>query len=351
MHMSDALLSPAVGTTLWAGSLGTITYCAGKLKQDIDEKIIPLMGIMGAFIFAAQMINFTIPGTGSSGHIGGGMILAVLLGPHAGFVTIASVLIVQSLFFADGGILALGCNIWNLGVYPCFIAYPLFFRTVVRNDFSMKRITAASVLSVAAALQLGAFSVVIETLLSGRTDLPFGTFTAMMLPIHLAIGLVEGLITAGIINYVRSARPEILRRVYEPGPHASGMSMKRLLITLGAAALITGGALSWFASTHPDGLEWSIERVLEKPYTAEPGDGIIPVLEKIQDNTAVLPDYDFRSDGEEEKNAGDRQWPAMDKGTSVSGVLGSLMVLGIVLLVGFGIRSARRYQKVNRRHL
>ena len=342
MHMSDALLSPAVGTAFWTGSLGTIAYCARKLRQNIDEKLIPLMGILGAFIFAAQMINFTIPGTGSSGHIGGGMILAILLGPHAGFITIASVLIVQSLFFADGGILALGCNIWNMGAYPCFIIYPLIFRTVVRNDFSVKRITAASVFSVVAALQLGAFSVVIETLLSGRTELPFGTFTAMMLPIHLAIGLVEGLITAGVVNYVRTVRPEILERAFESKPLASGISIKRLFITLGVAALITGSVLSWFASTHPDGLEWSIERVMGNPDLPAPEKGVIPAFEKIQDKTAILPDYDFRSEDEAENSASNKKWPALNKGTSVSGILGSLMVLGMVLLIGFGIKSARK---------
>lgn len=80
MHMADALLSPAVGATFWAGSLGLIAYCAKRLKESIHERIVPLMGVLGAFIFAAQMISFTIPGTGSSGHIGGGMILAILLG-------------------------------------------------------------------------------------------------------------------------------------------------------------------------------------------------------------------------------------------------------------------------------
>jgi len=83
MHMADALLSPAVGATFWAGTLGVISYCSKKLKENPDEKLIPLMGVLGAFIFAAQMINFTIPGTGSSGHLGGGIILAIILGPYA----------------------------------------------------------------------------------------------------------------------------------------------------------------------------------------------------------------------------------------------------------------------------
>src|SRR5512133_3669251 len=128
MHMADALLSPAVGGAMWTVTAGLAAYSAKKVQKNLDEKKVPLMGVLGAFIFAAQMINFTIPATGSSGHLGGGMILAILLGPHAAFITMASVLTVQALFFADGGLLALGCNLFNLGVFTCFIAYPLVYR-------------------------------------------------------------------------------------------------------------------------------------------------------------------------------------------------------------------------------
>ncbi len=107
MHMADALISPAVGGTVWAASAGLIAYCSKKVRDDIDDRKIPLMGVAGAFIFAAQMINFTIPGTGSSGHLGGAMILSILLGPYAAFLTMASILTVQALLFADGGLLAL----------------------------------------------------------------------------------------------------------------------------------------------------------------------------------------------------------------------------------------------------
>src|SRR4030067_1529172 len=102
MHMADALLSPAVGGAMWAGTLAAIIYSAKKLKEKMDERMVPLMGVLGACIFAGQMINCTIPGTGSSGHIGGGMLLAILLGPYAAFLVISSVLIIQALFFADG---------------------------------------------------------------------------------------------------------------------------------------------------------------------------------------------------------------------------------------------------------
>src|SRR5512139_2440573 len=160
MHMADALISPAVGGTLWAATAGLIGYSSRKVKQDMDDRRIPLMGVLGAFIFAAQMINFTIPGTGSSGHLGGGMILAIILGPYAAFIVMASVLTIQAFFFADGGLLALGCNIWNLGVYPCFIAYTLIYRPFVRSGSTPKKIVIASLISCVVALQLGACSVV-----------------------------------------------------------------------------------------------------------------------------------------------------------------------------------------------
>ena len=131
MHMADALLSPAVGGGMWVVTAGLIGTSSRKVRLTFQEKKIPLMGVAGAFVFAAQMINFTIPATGSSGHLGGGLLLAILLGPPAAFMTIASVLTVQALFFADGGLLALGCNIFNLGFFPCFVAYPWIYRPLV----------------------------------------------------------------------------------------------------------------------------------------------------------------------------------------------------------------------------
>lgn len=345
MHMSDSLLSPAVGAAFWAGSLGAIVYASKKIKAHMDEKIIPLMGVLGAFIFAAQMVNFTIPGTGSSGHIGGGMILAILLGPAASFLVIASVLTTQALFFADGGILALGCNIWNLGFYPCFIAYPLIYRPVARNDQNPKKVMAASVISVVIGLQLGALSVVLQTLVSDKSELPFWAFTYMMLPAHLAIGLAEGFITAGVVNYVRSNRPEILESVYVSKPIATGVSIKRIGISFLVLAAIIGGALSWVASAKPDGLEWSIERISGKPELPDSEVGIASSLKKLQDKTALLPGYNFKAI--DKTITGKRvvkgdALPEVDSGTSLSGILGSVMVLIIVLLIGIGLKTVTR---------
>lgn len=343
MHMADALLSPAVGTTLWAGTAAVTGYASKRLKHEIDDRTIPLMGVLGAFIFAAQMINFTIPGTGSSGHLGGGMILAILLGPHAAFLVMASVLTVQALFFADGGLLALGCNIWNLGVYPCYVVYPFIYRPLVQNHENAKGILAASLVSAVAALQLGAFSVVVETLLSGISELPFGAFILLMQPIHLAIGIVEGLVTAAVINYVRGARPEILQsRVASRSPEPKA-SLQKVSIVFIAMTVITGGALSWFASTQPDGLEWSIEKVAGSAELPETGQGIAPTLKRIQEWTALLPDYGFRQGGHRQREQeGASAWPKIDAGTSAAGLIGAAIVLAMIVLIGMGIRSFRK---------
>ncbi len=342
MHMADALLSPAVGATFWAGTIGTIGYASKKLKDHPDDRKIPLMGVLGAFIFASQMINFTIPGTGSSGHLGGGMILAVLLGPHAAFLVMSSVLTVQALFFADGGLLALGCNIWNLGVYPCFVAYPLIYRPLAGDGRSARRNLAASLASGIVGLQLGAFSVVLQTLLSGKIALPFSTFLLMMQPIHLAIGIVEGFVTAGVITYVLVARPEILDSSAAATPLATGGSLRNVLIGFLALAAMTGGALSWFASTHPDALEESIGKITGKGEPQRQDQGIPTAMESVQRKTALLPGYGFKPPAEESKARKEApSWPAVDAGTSLSGLVGGVLVLGLALGIGWLIRAFR----------
>ena len=349
MHMADALLSPAVGATFWAGTIGTIGYASKKLKEHPDDRKIPLMGVLGAFIFASQMINFTIPGTGSSGHLGGGMILAVLLGPHAAFLVMSSVLTVQALFFADGGLLALGCNIWNLGIYPCFVAYPLIFKPLAGNGRSARRTLAASLAGGIVGLQLGAFSVVLQTLLSGKTALPFTTFLLMMQPLHLAIGIVEGFVTAGVINYVRVARPEILDSSSSTTPLAAGVSLRNVLIGFLVLAAATGGALSWFASAYPDALEESVRRITGKVELPGQDHGIPAALKDAQEKTAILPGYGFKPPVNEPKAKKEAPtWPAVDAGTSLSGLIGGVLVLGLAFGIGWLIRALRGRSSGNR---
>jgi cobalt/nickel transport system permease protein len=340
MHMADALLSPAVGGTMWAVSAGLLGYSCKKIRDAFGESKIPLMGVAGAFVFAAQMINFTIPGTGSSGHLGGGLLLAVLLGPWAGFITMASILVVQALFFADGGLLALGCNIFNLGFWTCFVAYPLIYQPIAGKNPTRKRIIWGSMLAAIAGLQMGAFSVVLETVFSGISELPFGMFVLAMLPIHLAIGVVEGLATAAIILFVLQNRPQIL---LSPQTSEAVSSIRTLSLTLLAGAAVLGGAASWFASTHPDGLEWSMMRVSGKEELETPEKGIHASLSEIQEKTAILPDYGFKkTDDEPAEESDEATWPAVDIGTSVSGIVGGAFTLLLAVGVGAAVKLAYR---------
>lgn len=329
MHMADALVSPAVGGAFWAVAASTIAVCSARVRRELDDRKVPLMGVLGAFVFAAQMINFTIPATGSSGHLGGGLLLAILLGPSAAFLCIASVLMVQALFFADGGLLALGCNVFNLGIFPAFIAYPFVYKKLVGRAPGQSRMVVAAVLAAVVALQCGALGVVLQTVLSGVSSLPFDTFVLLMQPIHLAIGVVEGIVTALVVSFVYRARPEILDSVLRERP-LGDLPMRSLLATFLVATLLIGGWLSWYASEHPDGLEWSIARVAGLAELPEPGNQEHEILKGIQEKTAILPDYALaEGPGSEQRDR---------LGTSLSGLIGGALTLAFCLLAGYLLR-------------
>jgi len=308
-------------------SAAALACSARRLKERSEENRIPLMGVLAAFIFAAQMINFTLPGTGSSGHLGGGMILAILLGPWAGFLAMASVLTVQALFFADGGLLALGCNIFNLGVPTCFIAYPLVYRPLIGRNPGANRIRIAALLAAVVGLQLGAFGVVLETTFSGMAELPFSAFVLTMQPIHLGIGIVEGLVTAAVVSFVYKARPDFIGS--SEMTQAPALSLKQVSVTLLAVAMLVGGFVSWFASEHPDGLEWSMARVAGKEALAAPAGDIHVRLAALQAKAALLPAYGFK--GEEGSKAG----------TSAAGIIGGLITLAVVGGIALALRKKK----------
>ena len=332
MHMADALLIPAVAGTMYAASTAAAGYSIHKVRLEDDQKKIPVMGVMGAFVFAAQMINFTIPGTGSSGHLCGGMMLSAVLGPWAGFLTMIGVLLIQCLFFADGGLLALGANVWNMAFYGCFIGALLIWRPMMQNGANKKKITLASVIGCVLTLELGALSVTIETLISGITELPFRVFLGTMLPIHLAIGLVEGLITAAVLCFIYEARPELLWGVgAETKEKKARLSFGKTVGVLAICALLVGGGLSLFASAYPDGLEWSMEKVAGTAELEAEG-GAYDTAASVQETTAFLPDYAF---------------PGSESaaGTTVSGIAGSLLVVAVCVGASYAFRFFRKKAK------
>ncbi len=332
MHMADALVSPAVGGAFWAAAAGTIAYCSARVRKDLDDRKVPLMGVLGAFVFAAQMINFTIPATGSSGHLGGGLLLAILLGPSAAYLTIASVLMVQALFFADGGLLALGCNMFNLGVFPAFIAYPFIYKKLVGREPRQARMVTASVIASVVALQFGSLGVVLQTVASGVSALPFNAFLLLMQPIHLGIGVVEGVVTALVVSFIYQARPEILENVLQEKP-LGDMPIKSILAAFLIAAVLIGGVLSWFVSEHPDGLEWSIAKITgsaELPETEHKGHA---ELANLQEKTSILPDYALPVD--EGHSESEVQTATAERiGTSLSGIIGGTLTLVFCTVIG-----------------
>lgn len=236
MHLGNGIICPVTGVPMLIAAAGSAFWAYKKLKSDFTkDKIMPLI-ILSAFVFALQMINFSIPLTGSSGHVIGASLLAVILGPQAAFLSICTILLVQSLFFADGGLLALGCNIFNMGFLACFVVYPLVFKPLKNINKPLLAIILSSIVS----LQLGSIFAVIETVLSGTIVSNFLNYTSLMQIIHFPIGIIEGLISACV--YL----------VYNK------MNTKQFFYSFGAVSLILASVISKYASSKPDGLEWSL---------------------------------------------------------------------------------------------
>ncbi|MDE5687749.1 MAG: energy-coupling factor ABC transporter permease [Paramuribaculum sp.] len=318
MHMADALISAPVAGAAGVAAATLIVIAGIRVKRCADKRIVPLMGVMGAFIFAAQMINFTIPGTGSSGHVIGGVLLAALLGPWAAFLTLVSVLLIQCLIFADGGLMALGCNIINMAAMSCLVAYPLVMKPLLRFPASPVRILCVSVLACVVALEAGACLVVGETVAGGITALPSGKFLMFMTPIHFVIGIGEGLATAAVICFIQRTRPDLLHT----DARVENKSMKSVLVWFAAAAVILGGGIAYLASENPDGLEWSVEKVAGVSEIESDNDSPIAAeMAAAQSKTALMPDYDH----------------------SLAGILGAAMTMTLLwALTSLIVRSRRK---------
>ncbi len=329
MHMANELLTPPVALAFIVITAAVLAVASWRTGRTFDPAKVPLMGVMGAFVFAAQMINFPIlPGT--SGHFGGGVLLAILLGPHAATLVMASILIVQCLIFQDGGLLALGTNIFNLGVLPCYLGYALF--TVMAGvKPGAGRLYLAVFVSTLIGMVSGAAMVPVEATISGIAAVPFGKFMAVMVGLHLLVALGEAIITFLVVGYLAKARPESLGSVAERlGSAGAGLSNKALVGSVLAVALLLGGVVSNFASEWVDALESVTSH-------AAAGDGALvnadahPLMVKVsewQARTAPLPDY---------------------KWTSLSGTIGTVVTLLIVWVIGVSLRRNRRKAAVNSR--
>ena len=207
MHIPDGFLNTATSVATWAVSAGGVSYAVRRVKQELDERQVPLMGVTAAFIFAAQMMNFTVIG-GTSGHLLGGALAAILLGPWAGMLVLTSVLAVQALLFQDGGLLALGANVFNMAIVGVLFAWAVYagLRRLLGNKTwaTMASGFVAAWLSVMIASLVAAA----ELAISGAS--PWGVVVPAMGAMHALIGVGEGLITVAVLAFLRATRPDLL---------------------------------------------------------------------------------------------------------------------------------------------
>jgi cobalt/nickel transport system permease protein len=243
LHIPDGFLSLVVSIICWLITVIMLAIAIRQTNRSLGERQIPLMGIMAAFIFAAQMINFPVPG-GTSGHLLGGALAAILLGPWAAMLVMTAVIAVQGLLFQDGGLVVMGANILNMGLLTAAIGYGLY-RSVLRQRRGVKLAVAglAAWLSVIA----GALSTSLQLWLSGTAKLELVLPT--MLGVHALIGIGEAAITVTALAFILRIRPDLLG---EASPSTQG---GRGWIVAGIAISLVVLLLSPFASINPDGLE------------------------------------------------------------------------------------------------
>ena len=288
MHMANELLSmPIAGTSLAlaAGSLGLVCK---KCQQSVSTDRFALMGILGAFIFAAQMINIQLPCMpGTSGHLIGAVLLSIILGPHAGALVISSVVMVQCLIFQDGGLLALGCNIINMALVPSYAGYAVYSLVAPKSSSSDWRFYAGTMAGAFLAVESGAVLVPVEAYFSGILLVPFKTFLLTMLSVHLIIGILEAVLTVAVLAYMHQIKPDICWRTALENDKSSN---KILLISLIGATVVIGGIISLFASDLPDGLEWAVNESSSAKVIAEPSNAV-RMADKLHSAIALAPNY------------------------------------------------------------
>ena len=208
MHIPDGFLSTATVATTYAVSAGAIAYSLRQSNRKLEERHVPLLGMMGAFIFAAQMINFPVAG-GTSGHLVGAALAAILLGPWAAALVMSSVIIVQSLIFQDGGLLTMGANIFNMGIVASFAGYYLYYGTVWLFGEGHRSRVAGSLIAAWVSVLLASVFTAIELAVSGTV--PWRVALPAMAGVHVLIGIGEGAITTAVLGFVWATRRDLMR--------------------------------------------------------------------------------------------------------------------------------------------
>jgi len=202
-------------------SAGTIAVGLKRAATELDDRVAPLAGLTAAFVFAAQMVNFPVAG-GTSGHLLGGALAAVLIGPWAGTIAVAVVLVVQALLFADGGLTALGLNVLLISIVPAFVGYATFkvARTVLPTNAGGVGLAAGVGAFVSVPVAAALFSVLFAV--GGAVDLSFGTVLSAMVGVHLLVGIGEAVITASVVTAVATTRPDLVHGARDLAPALAG---------------------------------------------------------------------------------------------------------------------------------
>jgi cobalt/nickel transport system permease protein len=302
LHIPDGFLNVAVSVVCRVITIITLSLAVSKTNKSLGEKQIPLMGVMAAFIFAAQMINFPVAG-GTSGHLLGGVLASIVLGPWAGMLVMTAVIALQALLFQDGGLLVMGANILNMGLVTAAIGYGLY-RSVSGQSKTVK----LAVIGVAAWLSVmaGALFTALQLWLSGTSQL--GIVIPAMLGVHAFIGLGEALITVSALAFILQTRPDLLGEGSESAKGSRGWIVAGGIITL----LVV--LISPFASADPDGLE----RVA----------GDLGFLKAGQSSPlSVIPNYALPFLGNTALS------------TILAGVVGIIVVAVVVVLIGRGLKA------------
>jgi cobalt/nickel transport system permease protein len=293
MHVPDGVLSPAVCAVTGAAAAGAVGLSLYKLKDSLADRTIPMTGMMASLIFAGQMVNFPLFGTLVSGHLIGGVLAAAVLGPWAGLLAMTLVLAVQCLLFADGGLLALGANVLNMGVVGAWGGYVVLatVRRLLGNG--LRSAVAASVAAAWLTVMAAAALFCLEFRLSWpASDYDFSRIFTLMVTFHSAIGIGEALITGVVVSFVAVQRPDLMHSEAEP-VRAAG-SIGRAVLAGTVASLAVGAFLAPFASSYADGLNAvaaetgfnSLERSRALAFTGY--DALVPGWEKLSTSLAGI---------------------------------------------------------------
>jgi cobalt/nickel transport system permease protein len=307
LHIPDGFISPPISLVGWFLAVIGVAYSLRRTRDQLGERQIPVLGVMAAFIFAAQALNFPVAG-GTSGHLIGATLAAVVLGPWAAVLVMTSVVMMQGLMFQDGGLLVMGWNVFNMGVLSSLAAW-LVYRLVSRAVSGQPGRVAAAAVAAWVSVEAAAIATAVELAVSGTADL--GVVLAAMAGVHALIGIGEALITVGALVLIERTRPDLIRGGQtSSGARAAGWAGAGLLVALVLATL------SFAASTSPDGLE----RVAEE----------IGFLERAQQPLyRLLPDYTVPFVAE----------PTLSGIMAV--IAGTATVFVVALLLGRSVRNRR----------